>query len=119
MRVMGFSKKWDKLNLAVFTTCRFPRKDKDWFVGEIVQIVYKNRSKDREILACAEITNKDAKTFSLGGVNSFTDAEAKDDGFVSHHDMRYWFLKTYGNHIYDKPINKLTLKVIRREPVGG
>lgn len=114
MRVIGFSKKWDKLQQPEFTTVRFPRKDKDWFVGEQVQIVYHNRSKDREILAYAEIISKEVKTFNIGEANSFTDAEAQADGFVNNHDMRYWFLKTYGNHLYDKPIHKLTLRVIAR-----
>jgi len=30
MRILGFSKKWDKLKDPEFTTFRFERKDKDW-----------------------------------------------------------------------------------------
>jgi len=51
MRILGVSKKWDKLkNEMLFTTFRFPRKDRDWAVEEVVQLVYKPRSKEREIL---------------------------------------------------------------------
>ena len=44
MRILCFSKKWGKLNkqwfspnLLTFTTFRFPRRDRDWEVEEVVQ----------------------------------------------------------------------------------
>lgn len=40
MRILGFSKKWDKLNNGKFTTFRYPRKDslvgRDWHDGEVL-----------------------------------------------------------------------------------
>lgn len=45
MRILGFSKHWAKLDNPEFTTFRFPRKDKDWQIGETVKIVIKPRSK--------------------------------------------------------------------------
>jgi len=35
MRILGVSKKWDKLQRPEWTTFRFARKDKDWYEGEI------------------------------------------------------------------------------------
>lgn len=62
MRILGFSQKWHKLNNGIlFTTFRFPRKDKDWEIEEVVQIVYKPRSKQREPLGIARIIRKEPK----------------------------------------------------------
>ena len=104
MRILGFTKKWDKLLNYSFTTFRFARKDKDWDVGEVVQVVYKPRSKNRDILGIAEIISKETR---LGCQD---DAEAQEDGFIDARDMERWMVKTYGEARTWEPMNKLTLK---------
>ena len=108
MRILGFSKKWGKLRRGSFTTFRFPRKDKDWFVGEKVRVVFKPRSKDgREELGVAKIVNKELRDLYRVGV---AEAEAINDGFENIEDMGEWLDKTYGRRWLNEPMNKLTLK---------
>jgi len=114
MRILGFSKKWGKLNQLEFTTFRFPRKDKDWWVGETVSIVYKPRSPTGEALGIAEIISKAPKVVYENGIygQGITEAEAKADGFLGWDDMVEWIHKTYAESsrwCYE-PINKLTLR---------
>lgn len=132
MRILGFSKKWGKLNNDIlFTTFRFPRKDKDWEVEEVVQIVYKPRSKGREPLGIARIIRKETRDLTkrfyyyTGGYSptntsdTITPSEAEDDGFTGMHGggdtekMRQFFKDTYGYTKCQEPINKLTLYWIR------
>ena len=101
MRILGFSKKWDKLSDIEFTTFRFPRKDRDWSAGEKVQVVFKPRSKEREPLGIARIIFKEFR-FPL----AITGDEAIKDGFNNALEM-WLFLKKPKN---DTPINKLTLR---------
>lgn len=125
MRIMGFSKKWPKLNRDIFTTYRFPRKDRDWAVEEVVQIVYKPRSKEREPLGIARIIRKQEKDLSkrwsyypLPSYPNTPDmidpSEAYEDGFSGMHGggdvekMMKFFNETYG-YVRDKKMNKLTL----------
>ncbi len=134
MRILGFSKKWGKLNKPIlFTTFRFPRKDRDWEVEEIVQVVYKPRSKEREPLGIARIIRKEPKDLNkrfqyfTGGYtppntpDTITPNEAEDDGFTGMHGggdtekMRKFFIDTYGYFKCKEPINKLTLYWIKRE----
>ena len=113
MRILGFSKKWDKLQQGEFTTFRYPRKDRDWQVGEVVKVVYKPRSKEREVLGTAEITAKNHLQFGLFNIYDsryITTAEAQMDGFTCYKEMKDWFYKQYGGRIFGEPINKLTLK---------
>jgi hypothetical protein len=105
MRILGFSKKWDKLSLSSFTTFRVPRKDKDWQLGEQVQIVYKPRSEQRNLLGMAEIIGKEPKTFI--GV---TETEAMQDGFLSCLYMWLWLRKAHKGITMTDTINKLTLR---------
>ena len=128
MRELGFSTKWDKLNSEIlFTTFRCPRKDRDWQVEEVVKIVYKPRSKEREVLGIARIIRKNIKDlnkqfhFSWGiystpnTPDTITPDEAEDDGFTGMHGggdtekMRRFFIDTYGYSRCETPINKLTL----------
>ena len=118
MRILGFSKKWRKLHQSEFTTFRFPRKDRDWSTGEVVQIVFKPRSKDHERLGIAEITNSEPRYFYNPNEDVPTKqlmghSEAERDGFKDYYDMRDWLKKVYGNRIYRKPMNKLTLRWIK------
>lgn len=118
MRILGFEQKWPKLRsgseLTTFTTFRFKRRDKrDWEVGEEVKVVYRPRSKERELLGIAMITAKERRQF--GNVSVYTSYcmtpwEARLDGFISYAEMEDWFYKRYGDRIFNEPINKLTLK---------
>ena len=105
MRVLGFSKKWDKLSGIEFTTFRFPRKDRDWSVGEEVQIVFKPRSKEREQLGTARIISKEFR-YPL----AITEEEAIKDGFNNALEMWVWLKKPKN----DTPMNKLTLRRLMR-----
>lgn len=114
MRILGFSKKWDKLKQTEFTTFRFPRKDKDWQIGEQVQIVYKPRSKERELLGIATIVNKEPKLVFSGNDPTLAigDQAAREDGFISISDMQTWMWARYPfKRLWSEPMNKLTLKV--------
>jgi len=115
MRILGFSKKWYKLQRDEFTTFRFPRKDKDWQEGEVVQVVYKPRSKEREVLGLAKIVSIEQRLFgrSLRVVDHYlviTNIEAHQDGFPCYGDMALWFREQYGNRIFSEPINRLALE---------
>ena len=134
MRILGFSKKWPKLNNEIlFTTFRYPRRDKDWQVEEVVQIVYKPRSKEREPLGIARIIRKQekdtGKDWSYYPLPSFpntpdmiTPQEAYEDGFSGMHGggdikgLLKWLREFAGIRYYREPIvHKLTLYWIERE----
>lgn len=103
MRIISFTERWDKLEDYVFTTFRFPRKDKDWYIGEQVQIYYKSRSSQREKLGEAVIIGKESR------LGAQSDKEAQDDGFKDCRDIEKWMIKTYGKARTGTPMNKLTL----------
>lgn len=113
MRILGFSKKWDKLQRPEFTTFRFPRRDKDWQEGEMVQVVIKPRTKERKYLGIAKILEKRERVIStivyLTFIPQVSEAEAIADGFDSKDDMIIWMRKTHGSRNKLAPINKLTL----------
>lgn len=113
MRILGFSKKWDKLNQPEFTTFRFPRKDKDWQVDERVRIVYKPRSKGGgEELGEAIIVGRAIKWVVIwwSGQWGIAEEEAQKDGFRDRYDMKRWLEKAYGIRYAYEPMNKLTLR---------
>ena len=115
MRILGFSKKWDKLKQPEFTTFRFPRKDRDWEVGELVQVVYKPRSKEWEQLGLARIANKEqrniAPDWGQDDLPMVTNDEAIKDGFANWGEMFDWLAKTHELHrLATEPMNKLTLR---------
>jgi len=119
MRILGFSRKWDKLKNDTFTTFRFKRRDADWFVGEVVQVVYKPRSKKRDILGTAEIICKEPRgivqEYNLDAPK-ITEQEAKEDGFTDFAEMYNWLAKAYGfEAVNTRPMNKLTLRRILYE----
>ena len=121
MRIISFTVIWDKLHQPEFTTFRYPRGDKDWYVGEVVQVYYKNRSPQRIKLGVAEIINKerreldtfftDGKLVPPTGTPLTTEGEAIADGFRSREDMATFMEKQYGLD-YISVFNKLTLKWI-------
>ena len=103
MRILGFSKDWPKLKKPIHTTFRYPRVDKDWQEGEIVQEVYKPRSKERKVLQTAKIVRKDDK-YWIG----ISEAEAIEDGFESTFEMWLYLKKPQPHEVF----NKLTLEVL-------
>ena len=126
MRILGVSKTWPKLKNDLWTTYRFPRKDRDWGIEEVVQVVYKPRSKEREVIGIARIIRKEPKDLNkqyfyypgIGDYNTpetITPSEAEEDGFTGMHGggdtekMRRWFIDTYGYSKCKELINKLTL----------
>jgi hypothetical protein len=110
MRVMGYTKRWSKLQKEVHTTFRFTRKDRDWETGEYVQEVYHPRSKNREIMnPKALIIEKTPKWWY-----EITDTEAIEDGFVDAQDMVTWLIEAYGQDRVNKErVNKLKIKIIK------
>lgn len=111
MRILGFSKKWGKLRYEKFTTFRFPRKDKDWFVGEVVQVVFNPRRKGGGgHMGTAEIVGKELRDLFRVGLS---DTEIINDGFRDKYEMGEWLDKTYGRRWLDEPMNKLTLRWLR------
>ena len=113
MRSLGFSKHWAKLKEDIFSTFRYPRHDKDWEVGEEVQIVIlPRREEGGEKLGIAKITSKEVvelNAYFAEVGRLVTDTEAIADGFSSRKDMIQWMQKTYGLD-YVSRMNKLTLK---------
>ena len=121
MRVLGFSKRWQKLSNQTFTTFRYPRADKDWEIGEHVQITVQPRRKGGgDKLGIAVIINKEKRELDRDFYEQahgkctplVTDEEARADGFVDLNDMVAWMEKTYGRLDWMLSLNKLTLRKI-------
>ncbi len=125
MRILGFSEEWAKLKQHTFTTFRLPRKDRDWVVGETVQVVLRPRSKQHVTLGTAKIIAvEQRRLFSLKWATSdkyncpfVTDEEAIADGFVGEKDMYGWMNEIHGDdaRFIFEPMNKLTLRWILTE----
>ncbi len=109
MRILSFSKKWDKLSKPEFTTFRITRRDKDWYVPELVQVVIKTRSKERQPLGIAEISQK-----NITCLKDITEIEAMADGFDSAFAMWLWMKEAHKGIAPTTPLNKLTISWIRR-----
>ena len=117
MRILSFSKKWQKLEKDIFTTFRFKRRDADWEVGEVVQVFYKTRTPERELLGTARITAKEPRWMlnilgSLRGIEAVSDKEAIEDGFESKRAMLNWLTSQHEGRIQEEPMNKLTLECL-------
>jgi hypothetical protein len=126
MRILGFSKKWDKLKEDRFTTFRFTRKDKDWQVGEVVQIVYHPRHKDHKRLGTAEIIGKEQRAMAWHGdktgITKITNDEAIADGFEDtlnkqayFHMWEFMWVNYGGGRLLSETMNKLTLGWVAQE----
>ena len=118
MRILGFSKEWAKLKQDTFTTFRLPRKDtdkgRDWAVGEIVQIVYQPRSKNRKILGRAKIFGKEPRG-QYPQTCELTEAEVIEDGFESLGAFWEYMAEAHGiPTLVCKGLNKLTLRWVER-----
>lgn len=117
MRILGFVKHWSKLNKNTFTTFRYPRRDRDWFVGEKVQVVIRPRSKDKVWLGTAEIIDKEKRNVGfkeIEGVKKLTSAEAINDGFRNRADMISWLYNLYGDRTLKEPMHKISLRWVER-----
>lgn len=119
MRVLGFSERWSKLDNNTFTTFRFQRRDKDWQTGEVVKVVFKPRTREREVLGVAKIIGKGKRwvaweaqylSASLQGIATVSDFEAAEDGFTGVLEMMEWMTKTHKDRNYRELMNKLTLE---------
>jgi len=110
---MGFAKNWQKLRQEFFTTFRFERKDRDWYIGEVVVVKINPRAKGGgTYVGLAEIVNKENRD----GGNFITDKEAVADGFEDKIDMWKWMLKSHSPGQLVRPLNKLTLKAKYEHP---
>ena len=111
MRILGYSKKWPKLQKEIHTTFRFTRKDKDWQVGEYIQEVFHPRNKDREVI------NPIAQIIDIHALKciDITQEEAIEDGFSCTLEMLGWLLKAHGDRVNNELIHKLEIKVITPE----
>jgi len=111
MRVMGFSVMWTKLEQPEFTTFRFPRRDRDWQIGERVQVVFRPRSKERKLLFLADILNVEDRCFDPEFAPPITEGEAIADGFwYGVLEMQEWMTKSHGKFSPSKVFHKITLR---------
>jgi hypothetical protein len=119
VRPLGFSEKWPKLQQGVFTTFRFKRRDKDWEVGEVVQVVYKPRQKGGgEKLGTAKIIDKGKRRVCpnmmgapiSNSIPIVSSQEAVEDGFLSRASMVLWISRHHKGRNYREPMNKLILQ---------
>lgn len=122
MRELSFSQLWPKLVQPRYTTFRFPRKDKDWQVGEVVKVLFKARSShDRSVLGIAEIVSKVPRWVIMPMERSLLPSgwekqafwinrfEAQRDGFGDMRAMYDYMVKAYNIRLKQEPMNKLTL----------
>ncbi len=125
MRILGFQKMdWrnlinhaDKLCNPEFTTFRLVRQDRDWELGEVVQVVYKPRSKERKVLGEAEIIKVDPKEKHGIYETRITDEEARVDGFKRDYELEHYLFYRLRN-VDRRTANKLTLRwICWREPM--
>ena len=121
MRIMGFQKQWinqvtqtPKLSEETFTTFRFPRKDRDWEVGETVQIVIQPRTKGRLPMGEAMIVTKEIKCLIGGKATSITNDEARVDGFRLATELVDFIMKGRPLSHWLLHPNRLTLRWTRR-----
>jgi hypothetical protein len=117
MRILPVTEKWPKLKQPRWTTFRLERRDRDWQVGEVVQVVYKPRRKGGgEKLGIAKIVDKARRYLQCpaymrhGFYYERAIQEAKEDGFNSYDDMWEWLWAHHGGDLFQRPLNKLTLE---------
>ena len=129
MRILSFSERWRKLNNPIlFTTFRYPRRDRDWEPEEVVQVYFKARSPAREKLGTARIIRIETKDMSKrwspfatnrspNTEDMVTPVEAAEDGFYGEYSasgnvekMRQFIRQPHRSDI----LNKLTLYWIER-----
>lgn len=117
MRILSVHEHWQKLDNLTWPTFRLRRRDTDWRVNEEVQVVYRSRGKNRQELGIARIIGKEKRRFpglSLLG-KDITLREAQDDGFTGVEAMKRWMLKTHGGRVLREPLNKITVRWLKRQ----
>lgn len=121
MRIISFEEYWPKLHDARFTTFRFTRRDRDWEQGEQVQVVVNTRSKNRQPLGIAKISDKipgyafpQDIEFCSFPCHAIELREAIVDGFENRRSMHDHFVVRYGKKLLEEPLNKLVLMWIER-----
>lgn len=134
MRILGFEQHWGKLDHQLddlFSTFRYPRRDKDWQRGERVNVVVKPRTKGRQCLGLAKIINicpvhPEDITDEMAQMDGFTDAQemlnylahqyAKDERWLSRKPINQlllaWLYRTYG---YGKPEPLLRSRAVQNK----
>ncbi len=111
MRILSFTLMWPKLEKQEFTTFRCERRDKDWQLGELVQVYFKARSPNRKKLGVAEIVGKERRRIiAYTGLSG--EEEAIDDGFSGWDDMLRWLYKAHKR--LPEEMNKLTIKWLEK-----
>lgn len=115
LRVLGVSRKWPKLYHHRWTSFRFHRADFDYYTGEVVQVVLRPRSSDRQIIGIARIIRKEVRIVEGDPLVSWlpvlTHKEAQKDGFPDKWEMILFLQNYYGEQrIRTEPMNKLTLE---------
>ena len=124
MRILGVSQLWEKLKQDIWTTFRFERKDRDWRIGEVAQIVLHPRSKKRQVLGLAQIVKKEPRwmdwQFPKSQYQLILLDEIKADGFEDWESMYRWLLSAYGinSRLMFEAMNKLTLQWKERRRDG-
>jgi hypothetical protein len=114
VRILPVTKEWEKLNNPSWPTFRLTRRDKDYYEGEVVQVVLHPRSKNRKVLGIARIEKKEKRRFPflISGAQKITEEEAREDGFEGIYEMMTWFFKVHGLRARRETLNKLTLEWI-------
>lgn len=117
---MGFQKQWvnqltgrPKLSEVEFITFRWPRRDRDWEVGEIVQVVIRPRTKERIPLGEAAIISKEPRSLNSKPNLLIIDSEAMMDGFPNADALREFLRHTYKALLV---VHRLTLQWKVRYP---
>jgi hypothetical protein len=119
MRIISFTKHWDKLKTPTFSTFRYPYWQEGWYV----QVFYKNRNPvERQKLGEAKIIK--VETVELDPTYVFssfekalryiTEQEAIEDGFTGIQDMLKWMRKIYGSGFISR-MDKITLQWTKHE----
>lgn len=115
MRILGFSRiDWQnfdthgpKMVALKFSTWRWARRDTDWYMGELVQVVLKPRSNERVVLGTAGLSSVQPRE-----LYSITDEEARADGFGQSWELRsYLSTERYRRKLkYGHTLNKIVVE---------
>jgi hypothetical protein len=127
MRIIGFEKDdWqsyyrnggscDKMSRPEFTTFRWPRRDnKDYQMGELLQVVIKPRSEARKPLGIVAVVGREELDpyWKEGGI---TDEMARQDGFFYATELVTYLYKKRDYRNYPPKVYRYTLIWIYRLP---
>ncbi|MFA5152108.1 MAG: hypothetical protein WC554_06100 [Clostridia bacterium] len=100
----------EKLTSLSFTTFRLPRLDKDWYVGEILEVVLQPIGKKKFPLGQAEVIFLEPKDHFQYGDKGISDEEALKDGFRDSWELRKKIFWTRRHGKKPQVAYKLTLE---------